>query len=315
LNKINTYILTGFLGAGKTTVLNHLLKQVANNKNVIVENEFGKVNVDKQLVEQKYDQLYELTNGCICCTYDEGFFVLLNELYSKKNEIDHLFIETTGVADVSPIITLFNRPDVKNHFTLINTICVADAEVVEDYLKEFSEVEKQLVVADIIIINKSNQVNPIYSNELQQKILFLNPLAKLLTTGDGFIDFQKLNSSNHKIEIHKHQTKHQHHTHSNIGTHLFETDKAIDIQAFQAVLSITMLVYNHQIYRVKGFIKAHDGNTYLFQSAGKGISLEPFTNKNIDKTQLVFIGKNIEHQSIERIMKQTIYKPNKIKTL
>jgi G3E family GTPase len=76
-----------------------------------------------------------------------------------------------------------------------------------------------------------------------------------------------------------------------------------------------MLLYNHQIYRVKGFIKANDGQTYLFQSAGKGISLEPLPDKKIDKTQLVFIGKNVEYKSIERIMNQTLVKPNKINSI
>lgn len=313
MRKINTYVITGFLGAGKTTILNHILKQVSNQKNVIVENEFGKVNIDKQLVEQKYDELYELTNGCICCTHDEALFDLLNDLYVRRNEVDNLFIETTGIADVSPIIALFNREDVQKTFCLKSTICIVDAEVLEDFLSEIQEIEKQLVCSDVVIINKANHVHQTYLDHLTQMLHSINPLATIYNSADGFIHIEQLNIKRNNFTIPVLNGKQN--RHSKFVTLLFETEKAIDLLKFRHTMTVTMLLYNKQIYRSKGFVKTNDGDVYLFQSAGRTISITKSTNKEIKKTQLVFIGKNVEYQAVERIIKQTLYKQSKIKQL
>ncbi|MFN3951265.1 MAG: CobW family GTP-binding protein [Thermaurantimonas sp.] len=304
MHKIKTYILTGFLGAGKTTILNHLLQQVENQKNLIVENEYGKVNIDSGLVEKKYDAIYELTNGCICCTYDEGFFDLLNDIVQNKREAENLFIETTGVADVSPIISLFNREDVKKQFELVNTICVCDAETVEDYLAEIPEVEGQIAHADIIVINKIEHVHPEYLKKLQQVLLQLNPFTKVLHTTDGRLDWASIQEKEHKINIpHKHI-----HTHSShqIQSLLYETNSPIDVMKLRFVLQTTLMLYYKQIIRIKGYFIGNDNKEYLLQTAGKSLNIQKANQPIISQTQLVFLVKDVEKKSIERIMNQVI---------
>lgn len=302
--KINTYLLTGFLGAGKTTVLNHLLKQVENQKNLIVENEYGKVNIDKGLVDKKYDAIYELTNGCICCTYDEGFFDLLNDIVLNKKDADNLFIETTGVADISPIISLFKREDVKQRFELVNTICVCDAETVEDYLQEVPELENQIVQADIIVINKSSKVHPEYLNTLQQLLLQLNQFAKITCTPNGWVDFSIAQNKDFKIDF---TPKHIHTVVSHkIKSLLYETDSLLDTMKLRFVLQTTLLLYYKQIFRIKGYFIGQDNKTYLLQTAGKSLDIQEIHNPSILKTQLVFLVKDVQEKSIHRIMNQII---------
>lgn len=122
----------------------------------------------------------------------KAFFDLLNDIVQNKRYAENLFIETTGVADVSPIISLFNRNDVKQQFELVNTICVCDAETVEDYLAEIREVENQIIQSDIIVINKSAFIHSNYLNHLQQLLLQINPFAKVISTSNGRIDLSVL---------------------------------------------------------------------------------------------------------------------------
>lgn len=304
MTKIKTYILTGFLGAGKTTVLNYLLNQVENQKNLIVENEFGKVNIDSGLIDKKYDAIYELTNGCICCTYDEGFFDLLGDIVLNKKDAENLFIETTGVADISPIISLFNRQDVKPKFDLINTICVCDAEVVEDFLSEIPEVENQIVQSDIILVNKSTLVHPSYLVQLKQTLQTCNPFAKIIETSNGHVDLKSVQEKLEKIVPSpiRNNTGKSH----KITSIFYETDAFLDLDKLRFVLSTTMLLYYKQIIRIKGYFIGSDNQTYLLQTAGKSLSIVPVHDKVISKTQLVFLVKDVKDQTIERIIKQIV---------
>ncbi|NLR82196.1 CobW family GTP-binding protein [Chitinophaga eiseniae] len=147
---IKAYIITGFLGAGKTTILNSLLQQFTGSRNIVIENEVGKVNIDASLIEAKVDQLYELTSGCICCSLDNDLLEVLGNIPVQEQRPDHVFIETTGIADAGNIIGMFHLPDVQRHYKLENTVCVVDAENIFERLQQAPETGKQVAAADVI---------------------------------------------------------------------------------------------------------------------------------------------------------------------
>lgn len=310
MNKINTYILTGFLGAGKTTLLNYLLKQVESLNNLVIENEFGKINIDSRLIKENYTGLYEITNGCICCTYDEGFFDLLNDIVINKKDAQNLFIETSGVADVSPVISLFNREDVKQHFELINTICVCDAETIEDHIQEFDEPLNQITQADILVINKSSRVGKTYLDELKLLLHQYNCFAQILTTADGFIDIKEIKKYSYNTKISGKQPNSIKIKHK-IKSILYETTSLIDVNKIRYILGVSLIIHYKQILRIKGYFKACDNKSYFIQSAGKSLCIDPVENFSLDKNQLVFLVNGVETASINRIMNQTFFN-NKI---
>ncbi len=164
--KIPVYIITGFLGSGKTTFLNHFLKSKNNERIVVIENEIGKINIDGATLVTNTNDIIELTAGCICCSLNDELFDLLEELYVKKDEIDRILIETTGIADPGAIaVTFLNHPAVIKDFELINVIGVIDALFIESWLSETEEAIRQIAASDILLINKTDQI----SNEAKKK--------------------------------------------------------------------------------------------------------------------------------------------------
>ncbi|MGX7835546.1 CobW family GTP-binding protein, partial [Campylobacter fetus subsp. venerealis] len=127
ISRIKVYLLTGFLGAGKTTVLNRFLEAKKDENNIVIENEFGKVSIDSHLVETSYDSLFELNNGCICCTLDDELAEVLASIIRSDNKPDNVFIEASGVADPGGIAALFTQKEVAVFFDLQQIICVVDA--------------------------------------------------------------------------------------------------------------------------------------------------------------------------------------------
>ena len=171
---INTFIITGFLGAGKTTFLNFLLKQHASQSNIVIENEFGKANIDSLLIDEKIDQIVELTSGCICCSLNNELVDSLAKLNKLAKKPDNLFIETTGIADAGNIISILKSPLFEEKFKLINVICIVDAETIEDRLVDTLEAGKQIAVSNLILINKTNLVNKDYLKKLKEKVFHVN---------------------------------------------------------------------------------------------------------------------------------------------
>jgi len=138
-------ILTGFLGSGKTTFLNHLLEQNPSKRYAIIENEYGQESIDSELILRAEDGIMELNNGCLCCTLNENLYEILNTLYQRREEYDELIIEATGVADPRGLADPFlNNYSIKKQFPLNRIICLVDAEQVEDQLRTTEEAIHQI---------------------------------------------------------------------------------------------------------------------------------------------------------------------------
>jgi G3E family GTPase len=311
VEKINVYMLTGFLGAGKTTVLNHLLKGMEGMRNVVIENEFGKAAVDGSLISKSYSDLYELNNGCICCSLDEELYDVLNLLAFSTERAHNLFIETTGVADAGAVAATFKREDVSKVFTLKRVICIADAETVEDYLSETNETIRQVVSSDLIVINKTGFVSSEYLLKLKTLLASVNPFADIVFSEDGNIprtlleipqDRQFDNLNDDKVAF-SGTNKHK------IVTVSYKTDNEFYKDYLLHTLNVSLMLHYSQIYRIKGFIKLERSNEkILLQSTGKRLTLESHGNWETDDpvSQLVFIGVGLQLPAVQRILRPAI---------
>ena len=173
-------VLTGFLGAGKTTLLNRILTEQHGKKLAVIENEFGEVGVDNQLVIQSDEELFEMNNGCICCTVRGDLIRILGRLMKRKEPLDGILIETTGLANPGPVAqTFFTDDEMKANFRLDAIVTVVDAKHILQHLGTDDESVKQLAFADVIILNKTDLVAPAELDALEFRIRAINAVAKI----------------------------------------------------------------------------------------------------------------------------------------
>ncbi len=176
-------VLTGFLGAGKTTLLNRILSEHHGKKLAVIENEFGEVGVDHQLVISSDEELFEMNNGCICCSVRGDLIRILGRLLKRKDKLDGILIETTGLANPAPVAqTFFTDDEIKNAFKLDAIVTVVDAKHVLLHLDTEDESVKQLAFADVILLNKTDLVSPADLDALEARIKRINAVAKIHRT-------------------------------------------------------------------------------------------------------------------------------------
>lgn len=308
--KINVYIVSGFLGSGKTTLLNNLLRQFNEEKNVVIENEFGKINIDSTLINGNFDSVYELTNGCICCSMNNRLLETLTRIVTVENRPDNLFIETTGIADAGEIAATFTSLFVAEEFCLKKIVTVVDAENMLFYKDSNVEVEKQIVAADCVVINKSALVKTEIIESIQDFIQSINPYTTIVLSENGSLDPINLAKENKQkslnpVTIYKSENVHK------IKTILYETDDVFDLQKLKYEFFRHLYLYYHQIYRIKGYVLTQDNHVVLVQTVGKSVVIELAKNQDKSKGQLVFIGKELELKTIERILKPALAKTDK----
>lgn len=309
--KINVYIITGFLGSGKTTLLNNLLQQFSTKKNVVIENEFGKINIDATLVNGTFESVYELTNGCICCSINNQLLETLTRIHTLENQPDNLFIETTGIADAGEIASNFTALYIAEAFDLKKIITVVDAQNLLFYKDSNPEVQKQIVAADCVVINKSTLVATEIIAAIKNFIQAINPYTNIILSNNGWLDPKNLETENSQkmltpSTVYKSENVHK------IKTLLYETDDFFDLQKLKYELFKHLYLYYHQIYRIKGYVLTADKEVVLVQTTGKSVVLELSKNQTISKSQLVFIGKELELKTIERLLKGAIVKNKKL---
>jgi G3E family GTPase len=173
-------VLTGFLGAGKTTLLNRILTEQHGKKLAVIENEFGEVGVDNQLVIQSDEELFEMNNGCICCTVRGDLIRILGRLMKRKDQLDGILIETTGLANPGPVAqTFFTDEEMKANFRLDAIVTVIDAKHILLHLDKDDEAVKQIAFADVIVLNKTDLVSAADLDALEARIKRINAVAKI----------------------------------------------------------------------------------------------------------------------------------------
>ncbi|HVU16552.1 MAG TPA: GTP-binding protein [Candidatus Didemnitutus sp.] len=173
-------VLTGFLGAGKTTLLNRILTEQHGRRIAVIENEFGEVGVDNQLVIQSDEEIFEMNNGCICCTVRGDLLRILERLMKRKDRLDAILIETTGLANPAPVAqTFFTDPEMKSQFRLDAIVTVVDAKHVLLHLDDSPEAMKQIAFADVIVLNKTDLATPAELDRLEHRLRRVNAMAKI----------------------------------------------------------------------------------------------------------------------------------------
>ena len=182
-DKIPVTVLTGYLGAGKTTLLNRILSEEHGQKYAVIVNEFGEVGIDNDLVVGADEEVFEMNNGCICCTVRGDLIRIVEGLMKRRGKFDAIIVETTGLADPAPVAqTFFVDQDVQDQARLDAVVTVADAKWLSERLKDAPEAKNQIAFADVILLNKVDLVSAAELAEVEGRIRAINPYAKLHKT-------------------------------------------------------------------------------------------------------------------------------------
>ncbi len=238
--KVPVTVLTGYLGAGKTTLLNRILSEDHGQKFAVIVNEFGEIGIDNDLVVGADEEVFEMNNGCICCTVRGDLIRIVEGLMKRRGKFDAIIVETTGLADPAPVAqTFFVDQDVQDRARLDAVVTVADAKWLADRLKDAPEAKNQIAFADVIILNKMDLVTEAELREVEGRIRAINPYARLHKTtkcqvpisavlGQGAFDLERIleiepafleveDEHDHDHHDHGHGHDHGHHHHHDHG--------------------------------------------------------------------------------------------------
>jgi G3E family GTPase len=313
--KIPVLIVTGFLGSGKTSFINHVLMKNKGLKIGLIENEFGDISIDSALLaDNQPESIVELNNGCICCSIFNEFSLALQELVKKHDHLEQLIIETTGVADPGPIIQPFYEDsDLIRLFELSGTVCLVDAMNFQEQNPGFEQ-QKQIILSDLIIINKINTTDTGQLSFIRAKILALNPTAKLVETNFGWVDGSQLHilQPNLQDEFLRKIRKPIYFEYDSAGFHSFTIrfGGLLNEIRFCEWFRYFSSIHKKNIYRIKGIVRfAGNPMHAIVQAVGgatsitEGSVINPYeTGENV----MVFIGKEISKFEIEKEIQQLL---------
>jgi len=258
-------ILTGFLGAGKTTLLNRILKEDHGKRIAVIENEFGEVGVDSEIIEQTDESIVEMNNGCICCTVRGDLIKILGSLKDRRDEgslkFDRVIIETTGMADPGPVAqTFFTDEDVGAYYLLDSILTVVDAKHASKQLDEYREAQEQVGFADRILLSKTDLTREEENQELIQRIRKMNPRAQVKKVHFGdtpigeILDIRGFNL-NAILEFDPEFLADTHHDHHDeVESFVFRSDKPFNGDKLEQFLSGMIQVYGPDLLRYKGVL-------------------------------------------------------------
>jgi G3E family GTPase len=303
-------IITGFLGSGKTTLLNQILQNNQNLKVAVLVNEFGDINIDSQLLVSYDDDMVELSNGCICCTINEGLVKAVEKILTKKGKVDRLIIETTGVADPLPIILTFVGSDFRDFTRLDSIITVVDAETFTPEHFKSEAAFKQITFADVLLLNKTDLIKDEQLTALESYIASIKKSPRIIHTKYAQVslplildvDLTPINSYVQEKQRHEHHDHHHHHSpHLEADGFIsmsFQSDKPFDVYQFQKFLADQLPI---EVFRAKGIIWfAGSELRHVFQLCGQRSDLKSDRWSTPPSNQLVFIGRHLDTDKLRQ---------------
>ncbi|MYD25138.1 MAG: GTP-binding protein [Gemmatimonadetes bacterium] len=179
--KVPVSILTGFLGSGKTTLLNRILTEEHGKRIAVIENEYGEVGIDQALVIDADEEIFEMSNGCICCTVRGDLIRVLSNLMKRRDKFDYVLVETTGLADPGPVAqTFFMDDEIRDEYALDGIVTLVDAAHIEQQLGRSDESTEQIAFADVLVLNKTDLVDDEVLDRLETRLREMNRMAKVV---------------------------------------------------------------------------------------------------------------------------------------
>ena len=352
LNKIPTTVVTGFLGSGKTTLLANLLKKAKGKRIAVIMNEFGELDIDSDLLRScpleceddaaelvgGEDGIYELANGCICCTVEEEFLPVMEKLVERRDQIDHILIETSGLALPKPLVQAFNWPGIKEHCTVDAVITVVDGPAIAagrfaddeqkvkaqraqdeslDHDPSLQELlDDQLNSADLVVVSKSDLLDDTEQTRVKEVVQKRLPsTVKTAYINHGNVPLEVLIGINAESEkaidaVHNHHD--HHHAHGAEHDHAHDHFDSLvislgTVDQDKLKLAVEKLLSEFNLFRVKGFA-AIDNKPMrqVLQAVGKRLEVHfdrLWANDETPKTELVLIGKGLQQDAVMAILK------------
>lgn len=310
--KIPVTVLTGYLGAGKTTLLNRILSEPHGKKYAVIVNEFGEIGIDNDLVVGADEEVFEMNNGCICCTVRGDLIRIIDGLMKRKGKFDAIIVETTGLADPAPVAqTFFMDQDVGERARLDAVVTVADAKWLRDQLVEAPEAKNQIAFADVIILNKTDLVTPAELDAVEATIRTLNPAAKLHRTTKCALPIADVLDRNAfdldrilEIEPDFLEDGHHHHHAEDIRSMSFEIRGDVDPDKFMPWIQELTQVQGADILRCKGILAfKNEPRRFVFQGVHMILDGDLQRDWRADEPRLsraVFIGRNLDRDAIRK---------------
>ena len=361
-------VLTGYLGAGKTTLLNRILTEDHGRKYAVIVNEFGEIGIDNDLIVETDEEIYEMNNGCICCTVRGDLIRVVQNLMKRPGRFDAMIVETTGLADPAPVAqTFFMDEDVRAKSRLDSVVALADAKHLLLRLKDSPEAEDQIAFADVVLLNKTDLVTPEELAHVEAVIRQINPAARLFKTSRADVDLKEIleqgkfdlartiENDPHFLDMddthecgpdcdhdhhhhgHDHHHDHDHDRHADHGDHACGPDcdhdhhhghkehghKGLDAKIHDTTIGTVSLsggdmnpemffpwiqkitqTDGPDILRLKGIIAFDDDpDRYVIQGIHmiiEGDHQRPWKDGEKRQTRLVFIGRNLDREKLER---------------
>jgi len=334
--KIPVTVLTGYLGSGKTTLLNRILSEGHGKKYAVIVNEFGEINIDSDLIVESDEEIYEMNNGCICCTVRGDLIRVVEGLMRRPDRFDAIIVETTGLADPVPVAqTFFMDDDVRSKASLDAVVTLVDAKHLPLRLKDSTEAEDQIAFADVVLINKTDLVEKGELAALEATIRKINPhatihhtaranialdqilergafdLKRTLENDPAFLDEAQAECHDHDHD-HGHDHDHHHHHH-----HHDEANPAHDVSVqsvslrggemnpnlFFTWLQQVTQAQGPDILRLKGIIAFKDDpERYVVQGVHmilEGDHQRAWREDEARVSRLVFIGRNLDEAALK----------------
>jgi G3E family GTPase len=338
-DKIPVTVLTGYLGAGKTTLLNRILSEPHGKKFAVIVNEFGEIGIDNELVVNADEEVFEMNNGCICCTVRGDLVRIIDGLLRRKGKFDAIIVETTGLADPAPVAqTFFMDEAVGSKTKLDAVVTVADAKWLKDRLKDAPEAKNQIAFADVILINKTDLVSPAELTEVEARIRGINPYARLhrtersmiaidevlgrnafdldriLDIEPAFLEADEHDRDHHHDHDHDHEhgDGHHHHHHGGLKHYHDEdmqsvalrSDKPLDPDKFFPWIQDLVAKEGPNILRCKGILAFKDDpERFVFQGVHMildGDHQRQWRDGEKRESRAVFIGRQLPEDKIRQ---------------
>jgi G3E family GTPase len=308
--KIPVTVLTGYLGAGKTTLLNRILTEPHGKRYAVIVNEFGEIGIDNDLVVGADEEVFEMNNGCICCTVRGDLIRIMDGLMKRKGKFDAIIVETTGLADPAPVAqTFFVDQDVSDAAKLDAVVTVADAKWLTDRLKDAPEAKNQIAFADVIILNKIDLVSPDELAAVEDRIRAINPYARIHRAKNCQVPIAEVLNRN-AFDLHRIielapdflEEGHHHHHDEDMQSVSVRHPGAVDPDRFMPWISDLTQREGPNILRCKGIVAfPNEPKRFVFQGVHMildGDLQGTWKDGETRQSRVVFIGRNLDEDAI-----------------